>query len=128
MHRTTRQENSPRAGATPDTFGRVDRRDHCLPDGRSHVILKLDFRGARLDTVLDYFHESAGLIIHVNPDVRVERKVDLWRDQPVGKTEALELLNQALTKDGCTLIQKGSVFSVISSKDVKKHWIPLPVL
>lgn len=129
MHRTIRQTTSPRVGASGDTFRQIDQRDnHCLPDDRSHTDLKLEFRGVRLDTVLDYFHESAGLIIHVKPDVSVERKVDLWRGQPVSKAEALVLLNEVLSKGGCTLIQKGSVFSVVSNKDLKKQCIPLPVL
>lgn len=128
MHRTIRQRTSPCAGESPDTGGRTDRRNNCLPDGRSHTDLKLDFRGARLETVLDYFHQSAGMIFHVKPNVPMERRVDLRREQPVSKAEALELLNQVLSEDGCTLIRKGSVFNVVSSKDVKKHWIPLPVL
>ena len=58
----------------------------------------------------------------------MERKVDLWHDQPVNRADALLLLKQALIEKGCMLIQRGSLFSIIRSQDAKKNYIPLPVI
>lgn len=90
--------------------------------------LKLDFRRARLDLVLEHFYRSSGLVIRAKPDVQTARVIDLCHEQPVSAPEALALLKNVLVEMGCTLIQKGPLFSVIRSQDLKKNWIPLPAI
>lgn len=90
--------------------------------------LKLTFQQANLGNVLRYLQESAGLIIHVSSNVPVDHPVDLCQEQPVSPDEALNLLKQALSEKGCALVKKGSLFNIIPSQDVKKHFIPLPRL
>ncbi len=99
-----------------------------LSDGRPDAGLKLDFRKVHLETVLDHLHKSAGLIIHITSNVQTEATVDLCHDRPVTTSEALMLLKKVLVGIGCTLVQKGPIFSVIRSQDVKKHYIPLPAV
>lgn len=105
------------------------RQERNCPAGRvERLPLKLDFRRARLDTVLDQFYRSAGLIIRAKPNVHTGCMIDLCHEQPVTPPEALTLLKKVLVEMGCTLVQKGPLFSVIRSQDLKKNWIPLPVI
>jgi hypothetical protein len=90
--------------------------------------LRLEFQEASLGTVLRYFREEAGLMIHASSNVPMERTLDLWCDRPVSRAEALALLDQVLAAKGCTLIPRGPLFSIIRSQDVKKTCIPLPAL
>ena len=106
----------------------AEQRSQHLPDGQLVSGLRLEFNESSLETVLNYLRESAGLIIHVSSNVKMERTLDLCRDEPVSAAEALVLLKQALIEKGCTLIQKGRLLSIIRSQDVKKHWILLPEL
>ncbi len=62
-------------------------------DGNSLV---LNFRGAPLESVLDYLSDAAGFIIVL--DTQVNGHVDLWSDRPVTRDEAVDLLNSVLTK------------------------------
>jgi len=95
---------------------------------RQNSGLKLKFRNAHLQTVVNYLRDSAGLKIHVRPGVEADRTLDLWYDQPVAASDALALLREALVEAGCTLIRKGPLFNVIRSQDVKKYCIPLPTV
>jgi hypothetical protein len=102
---------------------------------RSHPVsrtprppLKLDFRRVRLEIVLDQFYRSAGLIIRAKPNVQTGCMIDLCHEQPVSAPEALALLKKVLIGMGCTLVQKGPLFNVIRSQDLKKNWIPLPTI
>ena len=90
--------------------------------------VKLNFRRVRLDTVLDQFYRSAGLIIRAKANVHTGCMIDLCHEQPVSAPEALALLKKVLVEMGCTLVQKGPLFSVIRSQDLKKHCIPLPAI
>lgn len=90
--------------------------------------MKLHFRSARLDTVLDHLHDCAGVFIHANSNVPTEHTIDLWQDEPVSAAEALSLLKRVLVNMGCTLIRKGALFNIIRSQDLKKHYVPLPAI
>ncbi len=90
--------------------------------------LKLNFRRTRLAAVLDHLHKCAGLPIGIKGDVQLERPIDLWHDQPVTTTEALLLLKAGLRHMGCTVIQKGPMFSITTIREAKKTCIALPVL
>ena len=69
--------------------------------------VKLHFRSARLDTVLDHLHDCAGVFIHANSNVPTEHTIDLWQDEPVSAAEALSLLKRVLVDMGCTADTKG---------------------
>ncbi len=90
--------------------------------------LRLEFRKAPLETVVNYLREVAGCIIHVRSDALIERPVDLWHDQPVDTADALDLLKQVLTETGCTVLQNGRRLNIIGSEELKKNRIPLPAV
>jgi len=124
MYSITRKERS----LGRDSLPAGEQKDSKPPESEAGAGLKLDFRRARLETVLDHLHKSAGLWIQVKSNVPAEGTMDLCHNEPVSRAEALSLLKKALCQMGCTLIRKGAIFSVIRSEDVKKNCIPLPAL
>ncbi len=87
--------------------------------------LRLNFRGVSLDVVLDYLSEAAGYTIVL--ETPVKGTVDVWSNQPLTKTEALDLLNSVLNKNGYAAIQNGKTLTVVARDEAKKRDIPLRV-
>lgn len=85
--------------------------------------LRFNFRGAPLETVLNYMSEAAGFIIVLESPIR--GTVDMWSAQPVTREEAVQLLNFALNKNGYTATVKGRNLIVSSKDDAKKKNIPI---
>jgi general secretion pathway protein D len=85
--------------------------------------LRLNFRGAPLDSVLDYLSDAAGFIIVL--DTPVSGRVDLWSDQPVTRDEAVDLLNSVLSKNGYAAIRDGRKLTIMSKNDAKTRNIPV---
>ena len=95
------------------------------PEAAAHATggLRFNFRGAQLETVLNYMSEAAGFIIVLETPVR--GTVDMWSSQPVTKQEAVQLLNIALNKNGYTAIVQGRSLVVSSKDDAKKRNLPI---
>ncbi|MEN9632083.1 MAG: putative ral secretion pathway protein [Verrucomicrobiota bacterium] len=85
--------------------------------------LKFNFRGAPLETVLNYLSEAAGYIIVLETPLR--GTIDMWSAQPVSRQEALQLLNVALSKNGYTATLKGRTLTVASKEEARKRNIPI---
>jgi general secretion pathway protein D len=85
--------------------------------------LRLNFRGAPLDSVLDYLSDAAGFIIVL--DTTVSGHVDLWSDRPVTRDEAVDLLNSVLNKNGYAAIRDGRKLTIMSKNDAKTRNIPV---
>jgi len=85
--------------------------------------LRLNFRGAPLESVLDYLSDAAGFIIVL--DTQVNGRVDLWSDQPVTRDEAVDLLNSVLNKNGYAAIRDGRKLTIVSKNDAKTRNIPV---
>jgi general secretion pathway protein D len=79
--------------------------------------LRLNFRGARLDQVLDYLSDAAGFVINKEADVK--GTVDVWSKEPVSKEEAVDLLNSVLKKNGYAVIRNGRILTIISRDEAK---------
>lgn len=110
---------------TPPHAPRVAGSPTLEPPRRSSS-LKLDFHNARLETVLNYLRESAGLLIHAKSYVPLEPTVDLCHEEPVSPTDAVLLLKKVLVDKGWMLVQRGPFFNIINNRDLKKSCIPLP--
>ena len=91
------------------------------PDGSP--MLRLNFRGAPLETVLNYLSEAAGYIIVLDTEVR--GRIDAWSAQPVTREEALQILENALGKNGYTAIRNGRTLTVVSKENARKRNIPV---
>ena len=85
--------------------------------------LRFNFRGAPLETVLNYMSEAAGFIIVLDTPVR--GTVDMYSAQPITRDEAVQLLNFALNKNGYTATVKGRNLIVSSKEEAKKKNIPI---
>src|SRR4026208_742061 len=70
--------------------------------------LRLNFRGAPLEMVLNYFSEAAGFIVNVKPGATVRGKnVEAWSNQPLSRDEALNLLDTVLNQNSLAAIRNG---------------------
>lgn len=85
--------------------------------------LRLNFRGVRLDMVLDYLSDAAGFIINKQADVR--GTVDVWSKDPLTKDEAVDVLNSVLKKNGYAVIRKDRILTIFSQEEAGKRNIPI---
>ena len=85
--------------------------------------LRLNFRNAPLDLVLNYLSEAAGFIIVSETEVR--GKIDVWSNQPVTQEEALAVLDSALNKNGLTAIRNGRTLTIVTKENAKRRDIPV---
>ncbi|MHB9008727.1 MAG: secretin N-terminal domain-containing protein, partial [Limisphaerales bacterium] len=91
--------------------------------GEGESGLRLNFRGAPLEMVLDYLSEAAGFIIILETEVK--GKLDVWSNQPLNREEAVELLNRVLNKDGRAAIRDGRTLTIVSRDEAKKRDMPV---
>jgi len=111
---TTTSKASP-AATTPATTA---------PNGSdSERNLRLNFRGAPLELVLDYLSEAAGFVIVLETEVR--GKLDVWSNQPLTKDEAVDLLNRVLAKNGYAAVRDGRTLTIMTRDEAKKRDIPV---
>jgi general secretion pathway protein D len=107
----------------------LDRGDTPVPDAvgtatsERDPALRLNFRGAPLEMVLNYLSEAAGFIIV--PETEIKGKVDVWSNQPLTKDEAVEVLNSVLVKNGYAVIRNGRTLTIVSRDEAKKRNIPV---
>ncbi len=85
--------------------------------------LRLNFRNAPLEMVLNYLSEAAGFIIV--PETEVRGKIDVWSNQPVTQEEALAILDSALSKNGLTAMRNGRTLTIVSKESAKRRDIPV---
>jgi general secretion pathway protein D len=85
--------------------------------------LRLNFRGASLDQVLNYLSEAAGFIIVL--DTKISGKIDVWSNTPLTRDEAVNLLNSVLNKNGYAAIRNGRTLTVVNKDEAKTKHIPV---
>ncbi len=89
------------------------------------VKIRLNFRGAELDTVLNYLSEAAGFII--SREVEVKGKIDVWSEQPISRDEAYELLNTVLNVKGYATSRNGRILRIVKRDDAKFENLPVRI-
>jgi type II secretory pathway component GspD/PulD (secretin) len=94
-----------------------------LPPAGRGTGLRFNFRGAPLETVLNYMSEAAGYIIVL--ETPVKGTVDMWSSQPVSREEAVQLLNVALSKNGFAATVQGRTLTIATKDEAKKRNIPI---
>lgn len=85
--------------------------------------LRFNFRGAPLDTVLDYMSRAAGFVII--RETELSGRVDVVSHQPLSKDEAVELLNTVLNKEGYAAIRNGRILTIVKRDEAAKRNIPV---
>jgi len=87
--------------------------------------LRMNFRAASLDLVLDYLSKAAGFVINVKPPTSVKGKVDIWSNDPLTREEALNLLDTVLNQNGLGAIRNGKTLTIVNRDEVKTQNIPV---
>lgn len=85
--------------------------------------LRLNFRNAPLDMVLDYLSEAAGFTIVL--ETPVKGTIDVWSNHPVPVQEAVDILDSALAKNGYAAIRDGKKLTIISKDAAATRNIPI---
>src|SRR5437016_1893474 len=95
------------------------------PSENGANLLRMNFRGASLDQVLNYLSEAAGFIINIKPGTSVRGKVDVWSNDPLTKEEALDLLDTVLVQNKLAAIRNGRTLTIVDRDEAKTQNIPV---
>lgn len=87
--------------------------------------LRLNFRNAPLEEVLNYLSDAAGFIIVL--DAEVHGSVSVISSHPMTRNEAVDLLNAVLNRNGLAAIRNGRTLTIVSKDDAKTRNIPVKV-
>ncbi|HAV61105.1 MAG TPA: hypothetical protein DCY13_01910 [Verrucomicrobiales bacterium] len=85
--------------------------------------LRINFRNAPLEMVLDYLSEAAGFTIVL--ETQVKGTIDVWSNQPVTRQEAVDILDAALAKNGYAAIRNGKTLTIVTQEDARTRNIPI---
>lgn len=85
--------------------------------------IRLNFRDASLDNVLDYLSEAAGFVIV--REIEVSGTVNVWSHQALSKDEAVNLLNTILNSKGYAAVRNGRILTIMSREDAKLYSLPV---
>ena len=87
--------------------------------------LRLNFRNAPLELVLNYLSDAAGFVIVM--DTQVRGTVNVISSHPMTRDEAVDLLNSVLNKNGYAAIRDGRTLTIVSKNDAKTRNIPVKI-
>ncbi|HEQ60766.1 MAG TPA: hypothetical protein ENN74_04065 [Firmicutes bacterium] len=87
--------------------------------------IRLNFRGASLDSVLDYLSKAAGFVIV--RELEIEGRVDVWSHQPLTEEEAADLLNTILNEKGYTAIRSGRTLTIVRRDEARTRDLPVRI-
>jgi general secretion pathway protein D len=87
--------------------------------------IRLNFRNAPLELVLEYLSEAAGFIIVL--DAPAKGTVNIISSRPVSSDEAVDLLNSVLNKNGLAAIRDGKTLTIVDRVTAKTRDIPVKV-
>ncbi|HEY4414603.1 MAG TPA: secretin N-terminal domain-containing protein [Verrucomicrobiae bacterium] len=88
--------------------------------------IRLNFRNAPLEMVLNYLSDAAGFIIVL--DTPVHGNVSVISSHPVTRDEAVNLLNQVLNQNGYAAIRNDErTLTILDKNDAKTRDIPVRV-
>lgn len=85
--------------------------------------LRLNFRNAPLDVVLNYLSQAAGFTIVL--ETQVKGTIDVWSNRTVTTKEALDILDGALSKNGYAAIRNGKTLTIVSREAATTRNIPI---
>ena len=91
--------------------------------GTNDGTLRLNFRNAPLEMVLNYLSDAAGFIIVL--DSHVNGTVSVISSHPMTRDEAVDLLNSVLNKNGYAAIRGGRTLTIVDKNDAKTRDIPV---
>ncbi len=87
--------------------------------------LRLNFRNAPLNLVLDYLSDAAGFVINKTYQTELRGTVDVWSKDPVTREEAVKLLNSALKKNGYGATRDDRILTIFELEQAKTTDLPI---
>ncbi len=87
--------------------------------------LRLNFRNAPIDLVLNYLSDAAGFIIEL--DTPVHGNVSVISSHPMTRDEAVDLLNSVLNKNGYAAIRTGRTLKIMDKTTAKSSNNPVKI-
>jgi Bacterial type II/III secretion system short domain len=122
-----RGERAPESAAADGSIVQQQMPDAAVTNGVPSQPLTdgliMNFRGASIESVLNYLSDAAGFIIQL--DTRPSGRVDVWSTHPVTKEEAVDLLNSVLNKNGYAAIRNGRKLTIVSRDDAIHGNVPV---
>ena len=106
---------TPLAFTPPDDAGGASNPDQ----------LKLNFKDAPLDEVLNYLSDAAGFIIVMN--TQVHGNISVISSHPMTRDEAVNLLNSVLNQNGYAAVRNGRTLTIMEKSAAKSGDIPVQV-
>ncbi len=85
--------------------------------------ITFNFRGADIETVLDYLSEAAGFIIVLETDV--EGEITAWSNKPITPDDAIELLDTLLADKGYAVVRNKRILKIVDQDDAKRYNLPV---
>jgi type II secretory pathway component GspD/PulD (secretin) len=100
--------------------------DFTPPDaGTNADELRMNFRNAPLEMVLNYLSDAAGFIIV--EDTPVHGNVSVISNHSMTREEAVDLLNEVLNQNGYAAIRNDRTLTILDKNDAKTRNIPVKV-
>src|ERR1043165_5861729 len=90
------------------------------------VAIKMEFKDAALDTVLEQLSDSAGLTIV--KDATIDGRLTIISKQPMNVDEAIELLNSVLKEKGFIGIRTEKILKIKRLEDAKMLNLPVVIV
>ncbi len=115
----------PKSTTEPAESASADFVPTASADGTNSDELRLNFRNAPLELVLNYLSDAAGFIIVL--DTQVHGNVSVISSHPMTRDEAVDLLNSVLNKNGYAAIRDGRTLTIVDKNDAKTRDIPVKV-
>ncbi len=114
------------AFAVGNTLGQESGSGVPAPNGPStsnNDSIVLNFRGASLESVLNYLSEAAGFVVMTDADLR--ETVNVWSAQPLNRDEAIDLLDAVLSENGYTAVRNGRLLKIVKKDEAYKYDLPV---
>src|SRR5262245_45183861 len=92
-------------------------------DKKPAVAVKMEFKDAALDTVLEQLSDSAGLTIV--KDAVIDGRSTIISKQPMNVDESIAVLNTVLKEKGFVGIRTRKILKIVKLEDAKKRNIPV---
>ena len=118
-------EDQPAAMSAPLTNTSADAFMPPSDPGTNPDELRLNFKNAPLEMVLNYLSDAAGFIIL--EDTPVHGSVSVISSHSMTRDEAVDLLNDVLNRNGYAAIRDGRTLTIVSKDDAKTRNIPVKV-
>jgi type II secretory pathway component GspD/PulD (secretin) len=123
--RPTARENCRNDAKSASSSASGESGDKSQAASEEDVKIRLNFRGADLDTVLSYLSEAAGFII--SREVDVKGKIDVWSAITDQSRRGIRMINTVLNVKGYATSRNGRILRIVKRDDAKFENLPIHI-